>query len=159
MYAINDDYSYTGEEWGIACGQADLTGDYDGLGKARSADVQIVIFYPAAPEITSCGINIFNAAGQCTWSSKFTPFLLRGIFQLSRNWGGVNGVNRPMVPVTMPGMYFRANDYQRYYGIKSNGSEFAVTTVTSSYATRGPGYTLDIINPISLPVISANDYF
>lgn len=158
MYAINES-SYTGDYWGIACGQADLTGRYDGLGHERSVDAKVVIFYPAEPEITPCGINIFNAAGQCSWSSKYTPFLLRGNLQLARDWRSVSNVSNPLIPVTQPGFFFQAGDCIRQYGIKSNGTSFAATFINSGYVNRGPSYRLDVINPLPLPVISADDYF
>lgn len=162
MYGIDDqNMSYTnaqGDKLGIACGQADLYGQYEGLGHPRSVWANVVIFHPAWPEIAPSGINVLNGSGQCTWSTKYTPFLYRGSMRLTKSWGNI-GVSRPMIPVHMPGRYFRASNVMYTYGIKSDGYSFAVTNVGSGYTTTGPGYVIDVINPLPVPVISADDYF
>lgn len=161
-YVENSPVFYTE---GIACVQPDRNGRTDGLQRAATGWARVVIFYPGGPvhPSTGCGIEIFNGAGQLTWSSATTPFIIRGTVGHSFNWEGVrvdagHSINQPMIPMTMPGFYWKADDYMATYGMKSNGREFTLTRVTNAYTGRGPG-PINSVSNMRLPVLDATDYF
>ena len=56
--------------------------------------VRIAIFANVAP-YPGTGLNYFNAAGQCTFSTTRKPFVIQSFFYPSTNWQGIGG----MVPL------------------------------------------------------------
>ncbi|EHK8991129.1 hypothetical protein KCT17_003697 [Escherichia coli] len=158
----------SGFDWGAGFSVLTINNNeqYNMQGTSASAEFEIVIFYPVAPERSAAGLNILDASGRITFSTKHTPFILNGWLSIGTNksawytpsyFGGV-AASRPMIPVTYGGFEFKANDRQRHIGIRSNGSGFTFTSVASGYTTAGEA-AANVYNTSRFPVIDAKNYF
>lgn len=61
---------------------------------SASISVRVAIFSNTAPA-AGTGLNFFNAAGQCTFSTTRKPFVIQSFFNPTTSWQGISG----MVPL------------------------------------------------------------
>lgn len=136
--------------------------------KVNMMGVEIVIFCNGVyPTPHNGGLNIFNAKGQCTFSTSKAPFLLRGFVTTGRNpVAAPAGVAKMMVPLCRLGVQGNTGggwSYAQYGGMRMAGNKLWSATGkmlemdgswTDHYAPPNPAYL-----SITLPVIDAANYF
>lgn len=118
--------------------------------------VRIAIFGNAAP-YAGTGLNYFNAAGQCTFSTTRKPFVIQGFFYPSTNWKGIGG----MVPLGTCGWAVRpATNSTSWNIVRMKGLMMSGGNVKSGFGRivrRVSRQTFDIqsegVSGVKLPVI------
>jgi hypothetical protein len=160
--SLMQDYGLN-REYGFSVMQANISGEHYGLGLPGAAYCEVLIFHAADPEVSHSGISIFNSAGQCTWSSKHPPFLMRGTIAPGDGWTSPDyyagtWASRPMIPVNHAGFSYAPDSVMKQYGYSCNGGAFARVSITSGYTTDGDA-AVTLMNDMPMPVIDAADYF
>lgn len=136
---------------------------------AASADLWITIFANnIALTPPKFGMAVYNAAGACTFTSKYAPLILRGSFTLNKTPGAAantSGIDRPMVPLGLWGVWvFAGSFYEIFYA----GMVMSGGTLSTASAGRVPGGSsmpnaggnvTSMISTMSLPLLNARDYF
>lgn len=137
-------------------------------GASASVTARIAIFssgfFPTPPEY---GFAIWNAQGQCTFSSDYPPLLIAGTVSLAsrQNVWVSTPVSRPLVPVSSAGVVKGAsvgNGYSStfYCGIRMNGNQICGGPTYKTGMNTESSYTFpDGISPIAYPILDADNYF
>ncbi len=141
---------------------ADQNGNNNQSGISVTVDV-IIFANGGTIEPTPLGLNIFNAAGQCTFSTKRTPLLLRGFLTPTASFQSpASGVSRMAIPlgrVGMMGSESSGTQYIKYAGLVMTGNQVRAGKgpVAGSYS-NDYGRPNDRLISIPLPVIDAASY-
>lgn len=141
---------------------------YDSSGKSASTSINILIFssgfYPMPPDY---GLAIWNAEGNCTFSSDYPPLILSGTVKLNTkvdNWVNT-GIANPLIPICSTGAAkggYAGQGYSavHFCGIKmSNGRVSGGKGQLSDLVTESSWYFDDGISPLQIPFLDANNYF
>ncbi|MBE0153160.1 hypothetical protein FOT80_27685 [Serratia fonticola] len=123
--------------------------------------------YPVPPQY---GLAIWNAAGQCTFSSDNAPMLYRGNSLNTQRIPGnyaypVTASAKPMVPLCRLGVHDGMNLSNNYLDYRHAGMRMAgggVTAWRTKYINSYDHSKINIqyrLTTINLPVLDATDYF
>ncbi|VEJ54656.1 DUF6453 family protein [Pragia fontium] len=116
-------------------------------------------------ELPDYGLAIWNANGQCTFSSKYAPLIASGIVSLNATPGTwvTCPVSRPMIPVGVVGATKTWSGGGRAKwsecGIKMSGNR--VTGGAARYMNNVADSNMNrsLVSPVSFPVLDCNNYF
>ncbi|MCT4701234.1 DUF6453 family protein [Enterobacteriaceae bacterium H20N1] len=141
---------------------ADQNGNNSQSGISLTVDV-IIFVNGGTIEPTPLGLNIFNAAGQCTFSTRRTPLLLRGFLTPTASFKSpATGVARMAIPlgrVGMMGSESSGTQYIKYAGlVMTNNQVRAGKGVVAGSFSNQYGRPDDRLISIPLPVIDAANY-
>lgn len=150
----------------ISCFQINSTGSTSPGSVNANICVFTTGFFPTPPASGTAGLAIFNTLGQCTFSSRYPPMVLKGFTTLSNQsnvWVNT-GVLRPLIPLPsaggLPAGNITSGNYRAWYRSAMRMSGSNITAGQGEYANSSN--TLDSpsgICPIKMPVLDANTYF
>lgn len=118
--------------------------DKNGDDQAATVSMQIAVFAAAPPSPAQYGLNFFNAAGQCTFSTAKRPFVYNG-FNYNPSWDYQDIGNR----FVMLGRYgydstvSGSQDYLKWSGLMMSGNSVRCSkgrtnaTWTANYSVTG----------------------
>lgn len=138
--------------------------DPRGISGYSSCDMEVAIFCDGvAPVPHNGGISIFNAAGQCTFSTSTAPFLLKG-FIPAAGGGAPAGVRRMMVPLMRTGISVVDKESQwrhSYMGMRMSGNILSAVRgyyTGRQYPSNYVGVAGDKVINVTLPILDAANY-